>query len=1161
MGYERKSLQILGGGFNMLPPTDKVPITDYLLAQNWRVDALGRLVSRAGYAPKISIAGAGIAHSAGSSGGVASPLYVGCNSGVTNPTSAVYYNQNATPIATGFDGNRIGFASQNGFMWVMNRGNQGRHSVANGWESWNLTPPPASPTVAAGSSPSPTSSATYTYGFVGTTIAASITGGPWTSTPASMAGITIGMNLSVSNSDFSHYEVVVVTGTTGTTFDATYTTSKTGPGILVGFADYVHSLTIAGATYSFAQNGYADSQIALVIAGLAGTDPNCSVTYAGTGNNVVITPIPPNILIPISGSDGNTPENLASGSITSLPNGTYQFYLTFVSADLSLESNPSAASDPVTVVSQAIVVTIPGADAPVDARIGFVRIYATGGTLLQPYQIGQVASTSGSPATTFTDTIPDLQATANGVVMPTTNDPPPPAAGIIGPYFSLLLAWSTAAKVNRLFWTNAGLPQYWPGSADAQVGNWVDVGDDGEAIVWCSIHTNMLVIYKERTIWMMIGSSPSTATLEKVYEGCGLVGQFALAPAGMIDYFVGANGLNVFDMNAVHEVSGAILPIFNQNLSNNGELTPPGSVLAGTANNSTSTAAYAIALGHANGKLYVSYPDKGGDRCTMVYNEGNQPETNAYIGAQPGKWFYHRNAGGLGFFGFLFDGTAMLGLSGPLGGAAVGWNVDDFRGFLVEDPDTAAISCVYQSHYENCGQPDNPKIWLEVVIDIELAGDSASVYAGFNGGILALTSIGTISASGRSQTSFALGGPLTKNVSIAVVVPATAGVVILHNVYIYFYLEERYALAAYTLPSDLGVGKIKQCKEVELDINNAVGTATLHVASDLPGNAMAVRETITIPLGTQRRIYKFPFATIEGLLWQVAVTASGANVFQLYGARVLMRVMAVYVEGYESTAGFVWDSMQQDLGDGDVKTFDQIRFDMEAGGASTVTMLTDLPGESFSIRANSLALTAGGTSRAWVTVPLPDPYGASAIEGRSVQLQVTGNTGFKLYKAQVRANRVGRYLMGTAPDSANDAFTTLEFDFASERAKVFKRLEIDMRANGTVFFTIITDQSGTLATISGPTGLAASGRQTVMLPMPPGVRGRLMRLILTSTAAARIYKIRVWTRPLSEPNGNWKWEDFPLETSDVVASWKDLIAEETTPVWQWVDIPFTVTDA
>ena len=46
----------------------------------------------------------------------------------------------------------------------------------------------------------------------------------------------------------------------------------------------------------------------------------------------------------------------------------------------------------------------------------------------------------------------------------------------------------------------------------------------------------------------------------------------------------------------------------------------------------------------------------------------------------------------------------------------------------------------------------------------------------------------------------------------------------------------------------------------------------------------------------------------------------------------------------------------------------------------------------------------------------------------------------------------------------------------------------------------------------------------------------------------------------AKPNGNWKWEDFPLETSDVVASWKDLIAEETSPVWQWVDIPFTVTD-
>lgn len=1228
----------------MLPPVDKVPITDYLLAQNWRVDALGRLISRAGYASKLSITGAGLAHSAGSFGGVSSPLYVGCNSGISNPTSAVYYNQNATPIATGFDGNRIGFASQNGFMWIMNRGKQGRHSVANGFQPWNLTPPPASATVAGGGStaaisaatnatpvvftttaapasgpvilsgftgtwavlngpqtatnisgttfsvpvdstafgamtgtplvtvtgsPAPSASATYTYSLQGTTVAASIALGLQTVTPVSMAGISVGMNLGVSNSDFSNYEIVVVAAITGATFDATYTKIKTGPGIIVGFYNYVHSLTIAGTTYSFQQNGYSNAQIPNVMAGICGGDPNCSVTYPGSGNNVLITPIPAGTLIPISGSDGNTPENLANGAVTSLPNGTYQFYLTFVSADLSLESNPSPASAAVQVTAQAIVVTIPGADAPVDTRIGFVRIYATGGTLGAAYQVGQLPSTVSSPATLFTDTIPDLQATANGVVMPTTNDPAPAASGIIGPHFSRLYCWSTAANPNRLFYTDADLPQYFPGSADSQVGNWVDVGDAGEAIIWCSIHTNMLVIYKERTIWMMIGSDPGTATLEKVYEGCGLSGQFALAPAGMIDYFVGPNALYIFDMNAVHEVAGAVLPIFNRQLTYTGATAPPGSILPGTAFNSTSTASYAVALGHANGKLYVSYAELGGTYNLLVYNEGNQPETNAYVAAQPGKWFYHRNAiAGTGvqngFFGFFFDGTAMIGLTGAIAGAAAGYNVDDFRGFLTEDLGTTPIVCTYQSHFENDGTPEIPKTWLEVVVDIELiqsgsSNDAAIVdFAPNNGSTF--TTVGTIATPGRSQVSFSLGAVEAKNASILINVASVYGV-ILHNVFLYFYEEVRYALVATTLPTDLGVGKVKQCKELELDIAAPNGTVAVVIQSDLPGNALASRQTPTVA-SAGRAIKKFPFGITEGLLWKIILTGNSSKTFQLYSARLLMRVMAVYVEGYESTAGFVWDSMQQDLGTGDVNTFDQIRFDMEAGGASSVTMLTDLPGEAFAVRGGgALTLTAGATSRAWVTVPLPDPYGASAIEGRSVQLQVSGNTGFKLYKAQVRSNRIGRYLMGTAPDAANDAFTTLEFDFSTERAKAYKRLEIDMRAAGTVNMSVITDQSGTLAVMSGPTGLATTGRQTLMVPMPPGIRGRLLRLILTSTAAARVYRIRVWTRPLSEPNGAWKWEDFPLEASDVVPTWKDLIAEETSPVWQWVDVPFEVTEA
>lgn len=1103
MGYERKSLQILGGSFNLLTSPDKVPITDYLLAQNWRVDSLGRLVSRSGYTQLFSIAGAGIAHSASDYGGSASALYVGCNSNLTTPTSAVYYDSDTTPIATGFDGNRIAFAAQNGFMWIMNRGKQVRHSVGAGTEMWNLIRPGASCSAAA------------------------------------VAG-------------------------SGGAADVTFTYTATGTGTTV------HTLTIAGITYSIAENAFApftplltSDEICWYLAAYAASDINCAVTYSGSGNTVLITAVVPNVGISVSGSDSNTTTLLANGVITSLPNGTYQYYTTFLSTDLSLESNPGPASNAVVLAGEAASLT--GIPVSSDARVGSRNIYATGGTLGSPYLVGNIPDNS---TTAFTVTTPDLQATNNGIVMPTTNDPPPAAAGMIGPHFSRLYAWSTAANPGRLFYTNPNLPQYWPGAVDPAVGNWVDVGLAGEAIVWCTIHTNMLVIYKERSIWMLLGD-PATGTLYQVYDGCGLSGQWAVTPAGMIDYFVGPNNLYVFDMNAVHQIGGAILPIFNQNLSNGGNLTPPGAILGGTAVNSSSTAQYAVFLGHAFGRLFISYAEQhalgGASWNLLVYNEGPQPETNVYVASSPGKWFYHRNAisGIIGFLGFFFDGLYMIGLTGATGGAAQGFALEDFSRSLTEDIGSVPIQSTYQSHFEDAGQPNQNKTWLEVAIDYEFAvGTSATVYAGYNvSGAVTYTSIGTITGSGvgiRVTKNFTLSQTEALNVSIIVDVSSTLTAV-LYNVYLFYYLEERWALVASTLPTDLGVGKVKQCKELELDVSSPNGTVGVIVASDLPGNAIASRHTPTVAQNG-RAIFKYPFAITEGLLWQLTLTGVSSNTFQLYAARLLMRIMEIYVEGYESTAGFVWDSMQQDLGSPEAKTFDQIRFDMEAGGASSVTMLTDLPGEAFATRGGgAFALTSASTSRAWVTVPLPDPYGASAIEGRSVQLQVTGNTGFKIYKAQVRFNKIGRYLMGTAPDSNNDALQTLEFDFNSERVKQFKRIEVDLRANGTVTMKVITNQAGTLATGYSPT-ITTTGRQAIMVPLIPGLRGRLLRLQLSSPAAARIYHIRVWTQPLNEPKAGWKWEDFPLEASDVVPTWHDLIAEETSPIWKWVDVPMNVVE-
>jgi len=525
-----------------------------------------------------------------------------------------------------------------------------------------------------------------------------------------------------------------------------------------------------------------------------------------------------------------------------------------------------------------------------------------------------------------------------------------------------------------------------------------------------------------------------------------------------------------------------------------------------------------------------------------------------------------------GFFGFFFDGIQMCALTGSEGGAAQGFNIGDFRGFFTADQQPGGgavpIECVYQSHYEDCGFPDNDKMWLEVAIDYELGAD-VNIYAAFNNGVIPPSPMGILVAGPRQTTSFGFpgdlfpenedGGILARNMSVLIDGMTSARLVI-HNVYIYYYVEARLALVASTIPTDLGVPKNKECKELQLDIDTGPGTALVNIVSDLPGNQKAVRESITVA-SSGRGVFHYPFATIQGFLWQIAIVGLAANTFRLYSARLLMRVIGMFIQAAESAAGFVWDSMETPLTSGDVSTLDALRFDMETSGTASVTLSTDLPGEVPTAQG-TYGLTAAATSRAWVIVPLPE-----GIEARSIRLQTTGAANYRLYRVQVRHGHIGRYLAG-ATLNGNEAFNTLEFDLQSERIHMFKRIEIDLRADtgGSVTMNVITNQDGSALAVLYTAALSTpNGRQTLLTILRPGIRGRLLRVQLTGPVAARIYAIRVWARTVQDKDASasaWKWLDFPLESSDVLPVWVDILQppDDTSNQWTWVDVPFEVTD-
>jgi hypothetical protein len=1002
-GYVRDKLQIIGGGFNMLPPGDKAPKNDYLLAQNWRTDRTGRLITRWGYPLKFSIAGPAYAHSGANSGGDETNYYIAANAAAGANPCSVYFNGSGTALASGLSGYRVGFASMLGWMFIMDRVKQLRHDGTN-LHTWGIAAPLTALTPAAG------------------------------------------------------------------------TADPTGP------------------------------------------------------------------------------------------SGTYNFYVTYATSDGFYETGPGPESIAVTVTGNDINFT--GIPVSPDAAVGVRNIYAVGGTLGAAYLVLSIANNT---ATTGTWNTNDLTATDEGITMPVGHMPPPAGEGLAGPYFSRLYTWVG----NRLYYTPQGQPQYW--NTDSAAGDWVDVGTWGEQIIWVTSHTNVLMIYKEKSIWRLIGD-PIGGSLEQLEEGIGLTNAFAIASgAGPIDYFVAPNGLRRCNLDRSEPFGAEVSPLFNSPILNaNTPLEMPGSILTGPNYLSNTLDSYAVSVGYAMSKLYVSYSENvatGANAVTLVYDERTQ------------KWSYHRN--GLTttrFWGYYFDGVQFVGLTGNSSGpaTAIGASLDDFRGFLTEDSSSTPIECIYQSRYEDAGLPDNQKTWIEVVVDLVLQPTiTATVKIGLDNAI-GLSTLGTVTGTGvRTSYSFPLGtdGYLAKNISIGIdfTSGATSGLCEIHNVYLYYYAEARLALAASTLPTDLGTATVKQCKELILDIDtSAGGTVGVNLYSDLPGNALAVRHTPTVPVLGGRALYKFPFAVTLGYLWRVALKATGSQPFRLYSVRLLMRPIGTYVEAYESTAGFVWDSMQLTFESGithiprsyaialaalPIKRFREISVEIETFNSDvTLTFLTDLPGNAMAARYTT-TINTGTAGRRFVRIPLPLGIGVAPfnpastysagdfvtsagiswislqnantghtpstsptwwqplpIEGRMCQLQFSGTSSYVIYDIAVELLAVGVYVEAYE-STAGAVYDSREVDFGSAKPKEARELELDIETTGAITADIYCDLPGyTMALGFQNSAVSTSGRQKIKLPLTHGTApfdypmGRLFRLVITSVNAFRLYGAKLLLR-------------------------------------------------
>ncbi len=591
-----------------------------------------------------------------------------------------------------------------------------------------------------------------------------------------------------------------------------------------------------------------------------------------------------------------------------------------------------------------------------DAQVTQMHIYRTGGKLG-----GRIWRVTESPIdiseTEYDDLLSDADAIALGFEAPLDNDPPPAAQVLVGPYLGRLIAFGGA----RMYWSKLNQPWAWPGS-DSEVGNHAPVGDSGEDVVAATMRPRFIHIYKENTIWRLVGDPDDiNGELEIVNYNYGAVGPQAVTHAGGVDYFVSKEGVYEFDGQSARKISDKIDPIFK------GQTV----TLATGVTISPISARDKSVLEFVNGRLYFSYATSGGT-----------PNRTLALDLATGRWY----SIDLGYSALYYEGANGDLLGGKSTGAVHALETG------TTDAGSAAINLDFFSRYFDAGANDTKKTFEDVTIDADPGGATLAVTLYLNDGASSIA-LGNLTGSGRQRFVFQINsgdGVQAYNAAVRIAEAASAEVVI-NDVVLNHYFEARQGKSFDTDEQDCGTVKMKKIREAQIDLENAT-TVTIDLLTDQPGAQMTVRQSPTVASGTGRRKEHVVFnADYIGHL--IRNRMSGSD-FHVYGLRWLIQTYGTYLLGGE---GEFWFSNVIDFGSERVKLIKEIEivYDM-AAGAATFVVQSDQPGGALTQRdSQNLVTTTGERS-------LKLRYDGT-LKGRLFTFRATPNSSANLIIESIRA--------------------------------------------------------------------------------------------------------------------------------------------------------------
>lgn len=837
-------------------------------------------------------------------------------------------------------------------------------------------------------------------------------------------------------------------------------------------------------------------------------------------------------------------------NIANTLDGTGAYFVSFANAD-NQDGNLSPQSDEVTVSNQAI--TLHSVPVSSDPQVTQRWIWRVGFGSSQVLKIGTISdNTTGE----FIDTVSVDPAQNIGVTAPegtTSRDLPPPARGVVGPYFGKLIAYDSDAHPARYWWTNSAQPWHFPGALDEDEGNWEDAGSDDDPIIKITNRTNMLLIYKQRSLWRLIGD-PVSNDPELVDDSVGLVGANAVAKAGTLgDYFEGNEGLYLRNQDFKTKISGELDPIFKGDYVQltNGEFLPP----------LYKARAFLNAIEVVNDRLYFSYCEQGIQFPNVVLIcqlPGTVP-----LGSLPSyRWcrMYTKSAspsdplGGGGFTALKNEGGPYNLMGGSTSGALCHLEVD---GRPIDD--SQPIQLRWQSRFSDQGLPDNIKRYSDLEIDFQTAfgnespASALSVYIVLDNGNKLFA--GAISSATRTTVALPLwdfhGQDLRgKNASVRIEGNATSTCLIF-AVYLHWYPEERTALTFDSGFTDLGIPeRVKEVDYVELYATGIGQNLQKFISSDLPGSVLAHRDIENVTLQSGRATARTRLvAPVDGRNFRFLFAAP--STFQMHAARVRLRPIGEYIDG---TIGEYFESPEFSVAPGRVGELKDFLLDYDVSGpGGQLLVYSDLPGTGLVIRRTLPIPFQNG--RAPYIFPLEDS-GDQLPLGQLFKVRLVPPAGgiLRLHgRAVFRARIIGVYFNGLN----GEVWETQPVDLFGGMS-LYREVSIVAQTTAPMYFDFLTELPNedmrVVATIPVNPFASTAGRLPIYGRLPGTLKGQLQKFRIRGFGIARIFEIKVYGRGLGTTETNWVWRDLPLERTPDEWQQIQMPVRATPEEFSWVDL-------